>query len=221
MLYIEEMNRKIRVSPSILSADFTCLREDVLSVEKAGADELHLDVMDGHFVPNISFGPVIVRALKKITNLPLSAHLMITHPRKYIEEFIQAGCSAIAFHLESEGDPLSIIETMQKNGVKAGLVINPDTGVEVVKPYLKKIDFILLMSVYPGFAAQEFISDVIPKIKKVKALAPELDVAVDGGINDRTVDSVIEAGANIIVSASYIFSSSDRKYAIKRLRGKQ
>ncbi len=214
------MNKRIRVSPSILSADFSCLREEIKSVEEAGADELHLDVMDGHFVPNITFGPFIVRAIKKITDLPLSAHLMITYPEKYIEEFINAGCSAISFHLETEGDPIPIIETIRKNKVEAGLVINPNTPIKAVERYLDRIDFVLAMSVYPGFVAQKFISDVIPKIKEVRNLAPELDIAVDGGINDRTVDSVIEAGANIIVSASYIFSSADRKYAIQRLRGK-
>ena len=214
------MNKEIRISPSILSADFSNLREEIKSVEEAGADEIHLDIMDGHFVPNITIGPVIIRAIKRITDLPLSAHFMLTYPEKYVEEFINAGCSAISFHIEAEGDPISIIEKIHKNNAKAGLVINPDTQIIAIKPYLDRIDFVLVMSVHPGFAAQKFIVDVIQKIKEIRNLAPELDIAVDGGINDKTVDSVIEAGANIIISALYIFSSRDRKYAIKRLRGK-
>ncbi len=214
------MAKEIRISPSILSADFSCLREEIKSIEEAGADELHLDVMDGHFVPNITFGPVIVKAVKRITELPISAHFMITYPEKYVMEFIHAGCSAISFHPDAEGDPISIIETIHKNNAKAGLVINPDKPVKAVELYLDRVDFILVMSVYPGFAEQKFIPDVISKIKEVRSLAPGLDIAVDGGINDKTVDSVIEAGANIIVSASYIFSSRNRKYAIRRLRGK-
>lgn len=214
------MNKKIRVSASILSADFSNLRDEIKSVEKAGVDELHLDVMDGHFVPNITFGPFIIKAIKKITDLPLVAHLMITEPDRYIEEFINAGCSAIAFHLESKGDPIYIISTLRENNVKSGVVINPDTNIEVVKPYLDKVDFVLVMTVYPGFSAQKFIPNVLPKIKKIRNLEPYLDIMVDGGINNKTVDSVIEAGANIVVSASYIFLSKNRKFAIQSLRGK-
>jgi ribulose-phosphate 3-epimerase len=214
------MNKKIKVSASILSADFSNLREEIKSVEKAGVDELHLDVMDGHFVPNITFGPFIIEAIRKITDLPLGAHLMITEPDKYIEEFINAGCAAIGFHLESKGDPICIINTLKENKVKSGIVINPDSSVEDVKPYLDKVDFVLVMTVYPGFAAQKFIPDVLPKIREIRNLAPLLDISVDGGINNETVDSVIKAGANIVVSASYIFSSKNRKLAIQRLRGK-
>lgn len=219
LLLKKEMNKNILVAPSILSADFSCLREEIRSLEDAGADQIHLDVMDGHFVPNITFGPVIVRAIRKLTYLPLNAHLMITHPSKYIKEFIRAGCNAIGFHLESEGNPVSIIETLHKNDVEAGLVINPETSVDGVIPYINKIDFILVMSVHPGFAAQEFIPDVTDKIKELRRIAPQLNIAVDGGINDKTVDSVIEAGANIIISASFIFSSNDKKAAVRRLRG--
>jgi len=214
------MNKKIRVSASILSADFSNLHDEIKSVEEAGVDELHLDVMDGHFVPNITFGPFIIEAIKKITDLPLVAHLMITEPDRYIEEFINAGCSAIGFHLESKGDPICVINKLRENKVKSGIVINPDSSIEGVKPYLDKVDFVLVMTVYPGFAAQKFIPDVLPKIREIRNLAPLLDISVDGGINNETVDSVIEAGANIVVSASYIFSSKNRKYAIQRLRGK-
>jgi ribulose-phosphate 3-epimerase len=214
------MNKKIRVSASILSANFSNLRNEIESVEKAGVDELHLDIMDGHFAPNITFGPFIIKAIKKITDLPLAAHLMITYPAKYIEEFINAGCTSIGFHLESKGDPIYIINTLRENKVKSGLVINPNSSIEDVKPYLDKVDFILVMTVYPGFAAQKFIPDVLSKIRKIRNLAPSLDISVDGGINNKTVDSVIEAGASTVVSASYIFSSKNRKLAIQRLRGK-
>lgn len=213
------MIKRVKVAPSVLSADFTCLREDVLSVQEAGADELHMDVMDGHFVPNISFGPVVIKAVREISSLPLSAHLMISNPDRYLEDYIESGCSAISFHIEAKGDPDAIINRLKENEVKAGLVLNPDTPFKSIRKYIDAVDFVLVMSVYPGFSGQEFIPDVLPKIRKIREERGDIEISVDGGINDKTAPRVRKAGGSTLVSASYIFSSQDRRKAIDVLRG--
>jgi len=213
------MNKEIHVSVSILAEDFSALGEVLKTVEDAGGDSVHLDVIDGVFAPNLSFGPVVIKGIRKLTSLPLHAHLMIQYPEKYLEDYINIGCSNIYFHLESEGSPKNIINKIHEMNAKCGIVLNPDTSVNTVKPYLKQIDSVLIMSVHPGFSGQKFIPEVLSKIKKLREISTELDIAVDGGINDETIDSVLNSGANVIIANSYIFSSSDRARAIRQLKG--
>jgi ribulose-phosphate 3-epimerase len=213
------MNKEIHVSVSILAEDFSILGEILKIIEDAGGDSVHLDILDGVFAPNISFGPVVIKGIRKLTTLPLHAHLMIKYPEKYIEDFINAGCSQIYFHLESEVVPLNIIKKIHEMKARCGIVLNPDTTVDIVEPYLEIIDSVLVMSVHPGFSGQKFIPDVLGKIKKIKKFSPKLDIAVDGGINDETIDDVLESGANVIITDSYVFSSKDRARAVSRLKG--
>jgi len=213
------MNKEIHVSVSILAEDFSALGEVLKTVEDAGGDSVHLDVIDGVFAPNLSFGPVVIKGIRKLTSLPLHAHLMIQYPEKYLEDYINVGCSQIYFHLESEGNPENIIEKIHEMNTKCGIVLNPDTSVDTVKPYLKQIDSVLLMSVHPGFSGQKFIPDVLSKIKKLRKISSEIDIAVDGGVNDDNIDSILASGANEIITNSFVFSSKDRAKAVRRLKG--
>ncbi len=213
------MNKEIHVSVSILAEDFSKLGEVLKTIENAGGDSVHLDILDGVFAPNISFGPVVIKGIRKLTSLPLHSHLMIQYPEKYIEDFINAGCSQIYFHLESEGNPENIIKKIHDMNARCGIVLNPDTSVSTVEPYLDRIDAVLLMSVHPGFSGQKFITDVLTKIKNLREISPELDIAVDGGVNDETIDPVLGSGANVIIANSYIFSSADRARAVRKLKG--
>jgi ribulose-phosphate 3-epimerase len=213
------MNKEIHVSVSILGEDFSILGEVLKIIENAEGDSVHLDILDGVFAPNISFGPVVIKGIHKLTTLPLHAHLMIKYPERYIEDFINVGCSKIYFHLESEGNTENLIKKIHDMDARCGIVLNPDTSVSTVEPYLKKIDAVLIMSVHPGFSGQKFIPEVLKKIKKLREISPKIDIAVDGGINEETIDSVLESGANVIIANSYIFSSPDRTKAVKRLKG--
>ncbi len=213
------MNKEVHVSVSILAEDFSILGEILKTIENAGGDSVHLDCIDGVFAPNITFGPVVIKAIRKLSTLPLHAHLMIKYPEKYIQDFIDAGCSWIYFHLESEVAPLNIIKKIHESKARCGIVLNPDTPVDIVEPYLELIDSVLVMSVYPGFSGQKFIPAVLDKIEKIRKFSPALDIAVDGGINDETIDSVLKSGANVIITDSYVFSSKDRARAIRRLKG--
>lgn len=213
------MNKEVHVSVSILAEDFSKLGEVLKTIENAGGDSVHLDILDGVFAPNISFGPVVIKGIRKLTNLPLHSHLMIRYPEKYIEDFINAGCSQIYFHLESEGNPENIINKIHDMNAGCGIVLNPDTSVSTVEPYLDKIEAVLIMSVHPGFSGQRFIPNVLTKIKNLRMISSELDIAVDGGVNDETIDSVLASGANLIIANSYIFSSDDKALAVRRLKG--
>jgi ribulose-phosphate 3-epimerase len=212
----------IKVAPSILSADFSRLGEEVKAVEKAGADMIHVDVMDGHFVPNITIGPLVVSALSKITKLPLDVHLMIENPDRYIAPFAKAGANIISIHAEASKDLEKDIEQIKSLGVKAAVVINPKTGIKAIEKVLDKVAMVLLMTVDPGFEGQKFMPDVLAKIKELKrsidARGLDVDIEVDGGINLDTAGEAVKAGANVLVAGSAIYWSKDYKAVIDGLK---
>ena len=213
-------DEKIIISPSILSADFTELGRDVQAVEDAGADWIHVDVMDGHFVPNISIGVPVVKSLKKVARVPLDVHLMIENPEKYIGAFAKAGADIITFHYEAAQDKIeSVISLIRSFNIKVGISIKPKTNQEVLFPYLDKIDMVLVMTVEPGFGGQEFMGYCAQKIPYIRGKAPEnLIVQVDGGINEKTANICKSLGANSLVAGSYIYGSDNIKAAIESLR---
>ena len=212
----------IKVAPSILSADFSKLGEEVRAVERSGADMIHVDVMDGHFVPNITIGPLVVSALSKITKLPLDVHLMIENPDKYIEAFAKAGSSIISIHAEASRDLGKDIELIKRCGAKPAVVINPKTGIKSIEKVLDKVSMILLMTVNPGFEGQKFMPEVVTKIKELKNALDKrgltVDIEVDGGINLETAPEVIKAGANVLVAGSAIYWSKDYRSVIDGLK---
>jgi ribulose-phosphate 3-epimerase len=213
--------KEIIIAPSILSADFATLAQDVNIMEKAGAKWVHIDVMDGHFVPNITIGPVVVKSLRRATNLFFDAHLMITNPAKYWLDFRKAGVNLITFHNEVKCDKIGLIEDIKSSGIKAGISIKPKTPVSKIEKLLPLIDLVLVMSVEPGFGGQSFMKDMISKIKNLRKLIDENKynciIEVDGGINSQTSPLCIKAGADVLVSGSYILSAPDPSKALKSL----
>jgi len=209
--------KKIILAPSLLSADFSRLAEEVRDVERAGCDAIHVDVMDGLFVPNLTIGPLVVAALRKVTKLPLDVHLMITEPSRYISEFRKAGADWITIHVEAEKDVSKTLKMIRATGAKAGISLKPKTPVEVLMPYLDSLDLILVMSVEPGFGGQSFMPDQMPKIA---ALRPKFKglISVDGGIDSVTAPAALSAGADVLVAGSAIFGKSDRLKAILEFR---
>jgi len=212
------MKNKILIAPSMLSADFSCLGTEAKKMQDSGADMLHIDVMDGHFVPNITIGPAVVEAIKKCIKIPLDVHLMISEPEKYSKQFISAGADIVTFHIEACPNPVSLIGEIKKNKARPGLVINPPTDFSKLKPYCKYVDFILVMSVNPGFAGQKFIPTVLSKVKDLRKIYDK-DIEIDGGINYETAKLAIDAGVNVLVAGSFIFGSENTKEAISNLRG--
>ncbi|MBL7069157.1 MAG: ribulose-phosphate 3-epimerase [Candidatus Omnitrophica bacterium] len=211
------MKRDIIIAPSILAADFSRLGEEIRAVEAAGADWIHVDVMDGNFVPNITIGPLVVRDIRKITKLPLDVHLMIKEPENYIDEFAKAGSDIITFHIEACRDPKGIISRIKSHGKKAGVSVKPGTGIDTIKGILDSLDLVLVMTVEPGFGGQEFIKDALSKIKELRGLYKKV-IEVDGGISGKTSKLVLEAGANALVAGTAIFGKSDYKKTIQELR---
>lgn len=212
----------MKIAPSILSADFAELGNEIKDVEKGGADYIHVDVMDGHFVPNITLGPMIVKAIRPLTTLPLDVHLMIENPGQHIEAFADAGADYLTVHVEADPHLHRTIQMIKSKGVKAGVVLNPATPAEMIKPILQDVDMVLLMTVNPGFGGQSFIPSVVPKIKQIREWAnevnPALEIEVDGGINPETAVICAEAGADVFVAGSAIYNRSDRGAAIEELK---
>jgi ribulose-phosphate 3-epimerase len=214
--------RMKKIAPSILAADFSRLGEELGAVERAGADLVHVDVMDGHFVPNISIGPVVVKAIRKVTNLPLDTHLMIEHPEKYLEAFAEAGSSWITLHAEVCPHFKRAIRKIRELGLRPGVVLNPSTPIKKLFPALDEIDLVLLMSVNPGFGGQAFIPSVLKKIERLRGIADKeghpLEIEVDGGIKVDNVGEVARAGGDIFVLGTGIFKTKNYKTTVSRLR---
>lgn len=213
----------VKIAPSILSANFARLEEDIKDVELGGADYIHVDVMDGHFVPNITIGPLIVNAIRPVTKLPLDVHLMIQNPDQYIEDFAKAGADFISVHVEACDHLHRTIQHIKKAGVKAGVVLNPHTPIEMIQHVLEDVDLVLLMTVNPGFGGQTFIPNVLTKIKALSEIIKEknlpIEIEVDGGVNEDTAKLCVEAGATVLVAGSAIYSQKDRQKAISAIRG--
>ncbi len=216
------MTQNIKISPSILSADFSILGEEIKSLEKAGADLIHVDVMDGHFVPNITMGPPIIKMVRKFTKIPFDVHLMISPVEKYIKAFADAGSDIITIHPEATDNLKRAVTTIKSLGKKAGVSLNPKTPISALMDVINEIDLILIMSVNPGFGGQSFMSEVLPKVKELRKMINEkklkIDIEIDGGINFETAPLAVKAGANILVSGTTIFAGGSLKDNILKLR---
>lgn len=210
------------VAPSLLSANFLRLEDEVKAVSEAGADLLHIDVMDGHFVPNFTFGPCVIKDIQKVSKVPLDVHLMVQNPTLFVEYFLPLKPKFITFHLEAESHPIRLCEHLRRNGVGAGIVLNPHTPISQLKHLVEFVDIVLLMSVNPGFSGQKFLPLVIDKVKELRELidtkGAKVFIEVDGGVNGLNAGKLDEAGADILVAGSYIFSSKDYKATISSLK---
>ena len=212
----------VNIAPSLLAADFARLDREIAEVEAAGADLLHLDVMDGRFVPNLTFGPLVVEAVNRITQLPLDVHLMIVEPLKLAPRFVQAGADLLVIHYETVDDLKSSLEALRKLGVRAGFSLNPETPLAEVEPFLKSADQVLVMSVHPGFGGQRFLPQALDKVARLKELkkagSHRAEIAIDGGINLATAGEAIRAGAEVLVAGAAIFNSPNRRETIRLLK---
>ena len=211
---------RIIVAPSILAADFSRLADEIQRVEAAGADWIHCDIMDGHFVDNISFGPEIVGIVRGLTSLPLDVHLMIEQADHYVPRFVKAGANSITVHVEPEAkhDVAKTLQQIRDGGCRAGLTLNPETPFDLIEPFIHRIDILLIMTVHPGFGGQPFRDDQMAKVRRAKSLGTRIDIEVDGGINAHTAKLSIENGANVLVAGTSIFHAKDYGKAIRELR---
>lgn len=213
----------IKIAPSLLSANFAYLADEIKKVEAAGADLLHLDIMDGHFVPNLTFGPPVIAALRQVTKLPFDVHLMVMNPQELIEPFVQAGADILTVHAETAPHMHRLIQTIKASGVRAAVSLNPATSLTTIEEVLSDLDMVLIMSVNPGFGGQQFIPESINKIKRLRQLIEsrnlKVDIEVDGGINKTTARTVVDAGATILVAGSAVYGAPDVTKAIQDLRG--
>jgi len=214
----------IKIAPSLLSADFVRLEEEINNIQKAGADILHLDVMDGHFVPNLTFGLPVIKQIKDITKIPIDVHLMVTNPDKYLDTLGKWNIDYVSFHQEAETHIHRQLKVLQKYGVKAGIALNPATPVETIFPVVADLDFVLIMSVNPGFGGQSFLPLVYDKIEKLRKFSaeinPELEIEVDGGVNKSNAPKLISKGTDILVAGSFVFGSDNYKKQIQSLKNK-
>ena len=212
----------IYIAPSILAADFSQLTNEIMRVQRAGANMLHLDVMDGHFVPNISFGAPVIASMRKRTSLLFDVHLMITDPQRYIDDFLKAGADSITIHAESCKDPLAVLNYLEDCNCRAAIAISPNTPAETVFPFLEKVSMVLVMTVHPGFGGQKFMPDMMDKVRAIRAEIIKrnlnVDIQVDGGIGADNIGIVTEAGANVIVAGSSIFGAKKTGAVIKQMR---
>ncbi|MHC4509210.1 MAG: ribulose-phosphate 3-epimerase [Planctomycetota bacterium] len=209
----------IEVVPSVLSADFARLADEIAQITLAGVKMVHLDVMDGHFVPNITIGPPVIAKLRKVSELAFDAHLMISEPEKYAEPFIEAGADHITFHIEAAGDPPALIDKLHKLGSSAGICLNPETPVEAIAEVAPLCDMVLVMTVHPGFGGQEFMPEAAKKIARIREIVgPDIRIEVDGGIDPQTTPIVVSYGADTLVAGNAIFAKSDRIAAIEAIR---
>lgn len=220
---MRNLGTKILIAPSILSSNFARLEEEVKAVEKAGADWIHVDVMDGHFVDNLTLGPSVIESIKRVVKIPLDVHLMIEKPELTLERYVKAGASHVTIHVEASVDPGETLRALKKLGVKAGITLRPQTSINEIEKYLSLVDLVLIMTVNPGWGGQAFMSEQLPKIQFVRDWAkinnPDLFIEVDGGINPETAKKCREAGANVFVAGNAIFRSQDYSKSIQDIRG--
>ena len=219
-------SRRILVAPSLLAADFAFLADEVRRIEEAGADLLHLDVMDGHFVPNLTIGPALISALRKHSSLPFDTHLMLSDPLKYVKPFVDAGSDHITFHIESDNDPLEVIAAIREQGASVGVSVKPKTPASAIASLIGKVDLVLVMSVEPGFGGQSFMTEVVPKVAELRAMAnhvnPRIHIEIDGGIGGETAPLVVAQGANMLVAGTSVFRAPDgAEAAVQRLHDTQ